>query len=80
MTFLGVYDGHSGRLIADYLEDHLSENKAKEWAHSESEQKKDQSVNDKQQQSQSKKRRIGNNDNNGDKRDKEQNTGNNHST
>jgi len=36
-TFLGVYDGHGGRLIADYLEDHLAENVAREWAHAEAE-------------------------------------------
>lgn len=77
-TFLGVYDGHGGRLIADYLEDHLSENIAKEWAHSESEQKKDQSVNDNQQLSQSKKRRLG--DGNNGEHNKEQNNGDNHST
>ena len=32
-TFLGVYDGHGGRLIADYLEDNLAQNIAKEWKH-----------------------------------------------
>ncbi|KAL7535560.1 hypothetical protein ACHAXR_006568 [Thalassiosira sp. AJA248-18] len=57
-TFLGVYDGHGGRLIADYLEDHLAENVAKEWSYSENEErKKEQSMNDGQKQ-QSKKRRI----------------------
>lgn len=46
-TFLGVYDGHGGRLIADYLGDHLAENVAKEWKNSESEsRKKEKSVND----------------------------------
>jgi serine/threonine protein phosphatase PrpC len=30
-SFIGVYDGHGGRLIVDYLEDHLSKNVAQEW-------------------------------------------------
>ena len=30
-TFIGVYDGHGGRSIVDYLEDHLAENVGKEW-------------------------------------------------
>ncbi|EED93372.1 hypothetical protein THAPSDRAFT_262201, partial [Thalassiosira pseudonana CCMP1335] len=29
-TFIGVYDGHGGRSIVDYLEDHLAENVGKE--------------------------------------------------
>jgi serine/threonine protein phosphatase PrpC len=33
-TFIGVYDGHGGRGIVDYLEDHLAENVAQEWCHS----------------------------------------------
>jgi len=32
-TFLGVYDGHGGRGIVDYLEVFLSANVAKEWCH-----------------------------------------------
>lgn len=32
-TFVGVYDGHGGRGIVDYLEDCLSVNVAKEWCH-----------------------------------------------
>jgi serine/threonine protein phosphatase PrpC len=31
-SFIGVYDGHGGRLIVDYLEDHLAKNVAQEWA------------------------------------------------
>eukprot|EP00571_Detonula_confervacea_P009419 CAMPEP_0172327114 /NCGR_PEP_ID=MMETSP1058-20130122/58653_1 /TAXON_ID=83371 /ORGANISM="Detonula confervacea, Strain CCMP 353" /LENGTH=101 /DNA_ID=CAMNT_0013044065 /DNA_START=70 /DNA_END=371 /DNA_ORIENTATION=- len=62
-TFLGVYDGHGGRLIADYLEEHLDDNVAMEWAYAESEQRKKQGemMNDdgQQQQQQSKKRRLG---------------------
>ena len=30
-SFIGVYDGHGGRLIVDYLEDHLAQNVAQEW-------------------------------------------------
>ena len=30
-SFIGVYDGHGGRLIVDYLEDNLSKNVAQEW-------------------------------------------------
>lgn len=30
-TFIAVYDGHGGRSIVDYLEDHLASNVAKEW-------------------------------------------------
>ena len=30
-SFIGVYDGHGGRLIVDYLEDHLANNVAQEW-------------------------------------------------
>jgi serine/threonine protein phosphatase PrpC len=30
-TFIGVYDGHGGRGIVDYLEDNFSRNVAKEW-------------------------------------------------
>ena len=33
-TFLSVMDGHGGRLMADYLEDHLSNNIAIEWRYS----------------------------------------------
>lgn len=33
-TFLSVMDGHGGRLMADYLEDHLSRNVADEWRYS----------------------------------------------
>lgn len=33
-TFLSVMDGHGGRLMADYLEDHLSKNVADEWRYS----------------------------------------------
>ena len=36
-TFIGVYDGHGGRLIVDYLEDHLASNVATEWRFLESE-------------------------------------------
>lgn len=36
-TFLGVMDGHGGRLIADYLEEHLATNIAKEWTFAQSE-------------------------------------------
>lgn len=43
-TFIGVYDGHGGRLIVDYLEDHLASNVASEWSHMESERKKDESA------------------------------------
>ena len=32
-AFLSVMDGHGGRLIADYLEDHLASNVASEWRH-----------------------------------------------
>ncbi|KAL7472734.1 hypothetical protein ACHAXS_013105 [Conticribra weissflogii] len=32
-TFIGVYDGHGGRNIVDYLEDHLHSNVANEWSH-----------------------------------------------
>ena len=31
-SFIGVYDGHGGRLIVDYLEDHLAKNVAQEWS------------------------------------------------
>ncbi|KAL7493057.1 hypothetical protein ACHAWT_002858 [Skeletonema menzelii] len=30
-SFIGIYDGHGGRLIVDYLEDHLAKNVAQEW-------------------------------------------------
>ena len=30
-SFIGIYDGHGGRLIVDYLEDHLARNVAQEW-------------------------------------------------
>jgi serine/threonine protein phosphatase PrpC len=30
-SFIGIYDGHGGRLIVDYLEDHLAQNVAQEW-------------------------------------------------
>ena len=30
-TYVGVYDGHGGRGIVDYLEDNLASNVAKEW-------------------------------------------------
>lgn len=40
-TFLGVYDGHGGRLIADYLEDHLAKHVAKEWTHAEGERRRE---------------------------------------
>eukprot|EP00804_Cyclotella_cryptica_P003889 CCRYP_015747-RA/>CCRYP_015747-RA protein AED:0.30 eAED:0.30 QI:0/-1/0/1/-1/1/1/0/362 len=30
-VFIGVYDGHGGRSIVDYLEDHLASNVATEW-------------------------------------------------
>ena len=33
-TFIGVYDGHGGRSIVDYLDDHLVVNVANEWKHS----------------------------------------------
>ena len=75
-TFLGVYDGHGGRLIADYLEDNLAQNIAKEWNHCNSEEssgeqkKKSGDYDDdgsKQMDQLSKKRRledgVGNNDN-----------------
>ena len=55
-TFLGVYDGHGGRLIADYLEDHLAENVAKEWTHAEKEGAVGE---DEKDQRQSRKRRFG---------------------
>mmetsp|Transcript_19386 Transcript_19386/g.40281 ORF Transcript_19386/g.40281 Transcript_19386/m.40281 type:complete len:390 (+) Transcript_19386:88-1257(+) len=32
-TFIGVYDGHGGRNIVDYLEDHLHSNVANEWCY-----------------------------------------------
>jgi len=32
-AFLSVMDGHGGRLIADYLEDHLASNVTSEWRH-----------------------------------------------
>lgn len=32
-SFIGVFDGHGGRLIVDYLEDHLARNVAEEWCH-----------------------------------------------
>ena len=63
-TFLGVYDGHGGRLIADYLEDHLAENVAKEWAHAESEERMAETGDEKPQR-QSKKRRFGADKSNG---------------
>eukprot|EP00984_Skeletonema_dohrnii_P036633 scaffold37824_cov161-Skeletonema_dohrnii-CCMP3373.AAC.3 len=31
-SFIGIYDGHGGRLIVDYLEDHLAKNVAQEWS------------------------------------------------
>ena len=55
-TFLGVYDGHGGRRISDYLEDHLAENVAKEWTHAEKEDAVGESEKD---QRQSRKRRFG---------------------
>ncbi|KAL9180216.1 hypothetical protein ACHAXT_008186 [Thalassiosira profunda] len=61
-TFLGVYDGHGGRLIADYLEDHLAQNVAQEWAHAEGEGRKEGSI---EGQDQSKKRRLGDENANG---------------
>lgn len=39
-AFLGVYDGHGGRLIAEYLEDRLAGNVASEWEFAESDRGK----------------------------------------
>lgn len=39
-TFLGVYDGHGGRFMAEYLEENLAGNVAQEWHYSTSEQMK----------------------------------------
>ena len=50
-VFLGVYDGHGGRLMADYCEDNLAANVAREWEYAEGERKL-------QKLQQSKKRRI----------------------
>jgi serine/threonine protein phosphatase PrpC len=30
-SFVGIYDGHGGRLIVDYLEENLAQNVAQEW-------------------------------------------------
>ena len=62
-----MYDGHGGRQIADYLEDHLASNVAKEWAASEKEEEKEKKSSmlmkadggsDDDQKQQSKKRRL----------------------
>ena len=37
-SFVGVYDGHGGRGIADYLEDNLVANLAREWKFAEGEE------------------------------------------
>lgn len=76
-TFLGVYDGHGGRLIADYLEDNLAQNIAKEWKHCCSEKSSgdqkyksgeyDDDDGCKQMEQLSKKRRLEDEDGNNDK-------------
>lgn len=45
-SFIGVYDGHGGRLIVDYLEDYLHRNVAKEWVFEMKKREEDNCSND----------------------------------
>ncbi|KAL7554817.1 hypothetical protein ACHAWF_018334 [Thalassiosira exigua] len=58
-AFVGVYDGHGGRSIADYLEDNLAANVAAEWAHAAEERKASGDESGERGRRRSKRRRTG---------------------
>ena len=88
-TFLGVMDGHGGRRIVDYLEEHLAKNVANEWtfaAGDGSDEDNDSNNNDgggggggsrsvDRVRQPPKKRRLGDDDSSGNSNNKENNNG-----